>query len=260
MINVLANDKLVENPGGSLTITAVTQGANGTVEIRPGGLDLVYQPNANFAGSDTFTYTITDNKGGTDTATVTVHRAKHARCSRRQERHGHGGRSQQEQHHRRAGQRRGSRRRQADGDQGHARHRRHGRDRHRRRQRGLHAQRRLQRQRHLHLHDHRSGRLDRHRDGAGDGDRNRSRLQGQRRRRRVLRPPQCRWDQRRGVCQRHGDRHADLLGADRHRSAVDVRHAGRQRPLDRRCGQRQPDPEPGHCLCRRRQHRRRETG
>ena len=72
MINVLANDKLVENPGGSMTITKVTQGANGTVQIRPGGLDLVYQPNANFAGTDTFTYTITDNKGGMDTATVTV--------------------------------------------------------------------------------------------------------------------------------------------------------------------------------------------
>ena len=72
VINVLSNDKLVENPTGTLKITAVTQGANGKVEIRPGGADLVYQPNANFAGTDSFTYTITDDKGGKDTATVTV--------------------------------------------------------------------------------------------------------------------------------------------------------------------------------------------
>ena len=31
-----------------------------------------YTPNANFFGTDSFTYTISDGNGGTDTATVTV--------------------------------------------------------------------------------------------------------------------------------------------------------------------------------------------
>lgn len=70
VIDVLANDSDPE--GGPFAITKFTQGANGTVAFQPGGLDLTYRPNLNFFGSDTFTYTITDNTGFTDTATVTV--------------------------------------------------------------------------------------------------------------------------------------------------------------------------------------------
>ncbi|MEX2139567.1 MAG: Ig-like domain-containing protein [Pirellulales bacterium] len=70
VIAVLAND--FDSDGGALTITKVTQGANGTVSIRPGGLDLVYQPAPNFNGADTFTYTVTDDAGETATATVRV--------------------------------------------------------------------------------------------------------------------------------------------------------------------------------------------
>ena len=55
-----------------LTITAVTQGANGTVAIVAGGLAVSYSPAANFFGSDSFTYTIQDPRGDTDTATVNV--------------------------------------------------------------------------------------------------------------------------------------------------------------------------------------------
>ena len=187
VINVLANDKLVENPGGSLTITKVTQGANGTVADSSGRARPGLPAQRELRRHRHFTYTITDNKGGTDTATVTVTVNNMPDAPDAKNDTATVSEGQQEQHHRRAGQRRGSRRRQADGDQGHARHGRHGGHRRRRRQRDLHAQRRLQRQRHLHLHDHRSGRLHRHRHGAGDGDRHRSRLQGQRRRRRVLR-------------------------------------------------------------------------
>ena len=54
---------------GSSTITT----ANGaTVTIQAGGQSVLYTPVSTFLGTDTFTYTITDNGGLTDTATVTV--------------------------------------------------------------------------------------------------------------------------------------------------------------------------------------------
>ncbi|MEW8057838.1 MAG: retention module-containing protein, partial [Candidatus Thiodiazotropha endolucinida] len=69
-VNVLPNDS--DPDGDSLTVTAVTQGTNGTVAIDPVSGNPVYTPNADFNGTDTFTYTIDDGNGGTDTATVTV--------------------------------------------------------------------------------------------------------------------------------------------------------------------------------------------
>jgi VCBS repeat-containing protein len=69
-VNVRANDTDVD--GDTLTVTAVTQGTNGSVVITNGGADVSYTPNANFFGTDTFTYTVSDGNGGTDTATVTV--------------------------------------------------------------------------------------------------------------------------------------------------------------------------------------------
>ncbi|MDG4548726.1 MAG: Ig-like domain-containing protein, partial [Rickettsiales bacterium] len=68
-INVLIND--TDADSDALTITDVTDGANGTVVIENG--QVKYTPNADFNGVDTFTYTISDGKGGTSTATVTVH-------------------------------------------------------------------------------------------------------------------------------------------------------------------------------------------
>ena len=68
IINVLNNDSDLEND--SLTITAVTQGSQGTVTHN--GTTVTYTPNANASGNDSFTYTISDGNGGTDTATVTV--------------------------------------------------------------------------------------------------------------------------------------------------------------------------------------------
>ncbi len=67
IIDVLANDSDVElNP---LTITAVTQPANGAVVIN-GGSNLTYTPNTGFTGVQEFTYTIADGNGGFDRATV----------------------------------------------------------------------------------------------------------------------------------------------------------------------------------------------
>ncbi len=71
-INVLANDSFAPDTGETLTISATTNGANGSVAITGGGTGLTYTPNANFFGSDSFTYTISDGNGGTDTATVNV--------------------------------------------------------------------------------------------------------------------------------------------------------------------------------------------
>lgn len=70
-VNVLANDSDPENQ--PLTITSVTQGTNGTATVTATGV--VYTPNTNFTGSDTFTYTISDGQvptPGTATGTVTV--------------------------------------------------------------------------------------------------------------------------------------------------------------------------------------------
>ncbi|WP_224372498.1 Ig-like domain-containing protein [Hyalangium versicolor] len=70
VVDVLANDSTAPDTGETLTVTAVTQPANGTVTLS--GDVVSYQPNANFHGTDTFTYTISDGNGGTATGTVTV--------------------------------------------------------------------------------------------------------------------------------------------------------------------------------------------
>ncbi len=68
-IDVLANDSDVD--GDSLSVASVTQPVNGLVTS--GGTNVSYTPNADFNGTDTFTYTIDDGAGGAlDTATVTV--------------------------------------------------------------------------------------------------------------------------------------------------------------------------------------------
>ncbi len=79
-LNVLEND-LTANPDAgapseSLRITSVGTSSNGgTVTIASGGTAVLYKPAANFKGTETFTYTITDRAGSgglTDTGTVTV--------------------------------------------------------------------------------------------------------------------------------------------------------------------------------------------
>ena len=68
-IDVLDNDSDVD--GDTLTLAAGgLVAANGTVEVTAGGL--TYTPNAGFTGLDSFSYTVEDGNGGTDTATVNV--------------------------------------------------------------------------------------------------------------------------------------------------------------------------------------------
>jgi VCBS repeat-containing protein len=72
-INVLAND--TDPDGGAISVTSVTQPANGTVVITGGGTGVTYAPNANYCNAppgttpDTFTYTLTP---GGSSATVTI--------------------------------------------------------------------------------------------------------------------------------------------------------------------------------------------
>jgi hypothetical protein len=70
--NVLTNDTAAPDSGETLTITAKTDPSHGTVEIAPGGGSVIYTPAADYYGPDSFTYTISDGNGGTDTATVNV--------------------------------------------------------------------------------------------------------------------------------------------------------------------------------------------
>ncbi|WP_432199573.1 Ig-like domain-containing protein [Erythrobacter sp. W53] len=67
-ITVLSND--ADPDGDDLTVTSATA-PNGTVVVNPDGT-LTYTPNADFTGTDTITYQISDGEGGTDTAIVTV--------------------------------------------------------------------------------------------------------------------------------------------------------------------------------------------
>ncbi len=66
---LLLNDSDVD--GDALSIASFTQPANGTVEDNGDG-SLTYTPAANFTGTDSFSYTISDGAGETTTATVTV--------------------------------------------------------------------------------------------------------------------------------------------------------------------------------------------
>ena len=69
VIDVLNND---EDPDGDiLTLTSVTAASNGSVAINPDHT-VTYAPDSNFFGKDSFVYTVSDGKEGTDTATVTV--------------------------------------------------------------------------------------------------------------------------------------------------------------------------------------------
>ncbi len=54
----------------TLNIDSTTQPSNGTITVSEN--KVTYRPNNNFVGLDSFTYTISDGNGGTDTATVSI--------------------------------------------------------------------------------------------------------------------------------------------------------------------------------------------
>ena len=76
-IDVLAND--IQGTQPPIRISSTTQPAGGQVQISDNGTPtifsddrIIYTPNTNFTGTDSFKYTITDQRGFTSTATVTV--------------------------------------------------------------------------------------------------------------------------------------------------------------------------------------------
>jgi hypothetical protein len=66
---VLGND--ADADGDILTVSSTTPPAGGALAINTNGIFL-YMPDPGFSGSDSFTYTISDGNGGTDTATVRI--------------------------------------------------------------------------------------------------------------------------------------------------------------------------------------------
>jgi outer membrane protein OmpA-like peptidoglycan-associated protein len=67
-IDVLANDS--DADGDPLTITAVSAPSHGTAAVAGANVD--YTPATGYLGEDSFTYTISDGRGGSATATVRV--------------------------------------------------------------------------------------------------------------------------------------------------------------------------------------------
>ncbi len=66
---VLSND--TDADGDALSVSILGEPEHGTVTLNNSG-SFVYIPDANFFGEDNFTYTLTDEKGGTDTGEVTI--------------------------------------------------------------------------------------------------------------------------------------------------------------------------------------------
>jgi hypothetical protein len=68
-VSVLANDS--DPDGDALSITTFSQGSNGAVTFGSSGI-LIYTPKSGFSGTDSFSYTVSDGKGGTDNAVVNI--------------------------------------------------------------------------------------------------------------------------------------------------------------------------------------------
>lgn len=68
-VNVVAGD--TDSAGYTLTVTAYGQGQDGTVTLNSNGT-LQYQPAPGFIGADSFSYTVSDGKGGSASAVVDV--------------------------------------------------------------------------------------------------------------------------------------------------------------------------------------------
>jgi Bacterial Ig domain len=68
-VRVLAND--ADDDGDVLRVAMTGQAANGRTRINS-DQTITYVPRAGFVGSDSFTYTVTDGKDGSDTGSVTI--------------------------------------------------------------------------------------------------------------------------------------------------------------------------------------------
>ena len=68
-LDVLANDS--DPDGDTISVTNVSDPANGTASLNADGT-ITYTPDSSFTGADSFTYTVADPDGETDTAAVSV--------------------------------------------------------------------------------------------------------------------------------------------------------------------------------------------
>jgi uncharacterized repeat protein (TIGR01451 family) len=71
-IAVLGNDSFAPDVGEVLLITLAGPATHGTVTITGGGTGVTYQPSPNYNGPDSFSYTISDQNGGSATTTVSI--------------------------------------------------------------------------------------------------------------------------------------------------------------------------------------------
>lgn len=72
VIDALANDSSSPDRWEDLQITAISGSPHGAATITPGGKSIHYLPAADFSGTDTFSYTVTDEHGGTASADIAV--------------------------------------------------------------------------------------------------------------------------------------------------------------------------------------------
>ncbi len=89
--NVFFNDnvKIGDSGPGTLTVTFPATSPNGVIAEGAADGTFIYTPNVGFAGpTDTFTYTLTDGNGVTNTGTVTINLSRHGvvRQQRRRQR------------------------------------------------------------------------------------------------------------------------------------------------------------------------------
>ncbi|WP_040727020.1 immunoglobulin-like domain-containing protein [Thiomicrorhabdus sp. Kp2] len=68
-IPVMSNDQDPDND--NIFVSGTTDPSHGSITLNSNGT-ITYVPDANYNGPDSFTYTISDGEGGTDTATVTL--------------------------------------------------------------------------------------------------------------------------------------------------------------------------------------------
>ena len=66
----LTNDS--DPDGHSITIASATTAGHGTTTISTDRKSILYKPASGYSGSDSFTYTVSDNRGGTAPGVVTV--------------------------------------------------------------------------------------------------------------------------------------------------------------------------------------------
>ncbi len=70
-VNILANDTDIDGQLDETSVQIVMMPVNGSVSVQSDG-SVVYTPNANFNGNDSFVYSVSDDQGATDTASVTI--------------------------------------------------------------------------------------------------------------------------------------------------------------------------------------------